>query len=328
MVRIALDAMGGDFAPQQTVLGAIDASGRGVDVVLVGDEGPLRAELEKSGFDLPIVHAPDVIDMTDDPAVAIREKKGASVSVAARLVSEGKADGMVSAGSTGAAMAAAAIVIGRIPGVSRPAIATIFPLGTPTVVLDAGANIDVKASHLAQFAVMGSVVAEVYLGVAEPTVGLLNIGEEEGKGRELEREAHKVLSGQVAVRFVGNVEGRDLGRGKADVIVTDGFTGNVLLKTAEGSVRAVARVILEAISEDTDPEVQTAAQVILPRLMALRQRFDPEAYGGAHLVGVKGTVVIAHGSSSRVAIANALAMAAEGAERGLVARIEAGLSGG
>jgi glycerol-3-phosphate acyltransferase PlsX len=328
MVRIALDAMGGDFAPQQTVLGAIDASGRGVDVVLVGDEGPLRAELEKSGFDLPIVHAPDVIDMTDDPAVAIREKKGASVSVAARLVSEGKADGMVSAGSTGAAMAAAAIVIGRIPGVSRPAIATIFPLGTPTVVLDAGANIDVKASHLAQFAVMGSVVAEVYLGVAEPTVGLLNIGEEEGKGRELEREAHKVLSGQVAIRFVGNVEGRDLGRGKADVIVTDGFTGNVLLKTAEGSVRAVARVILEAISEDTDPEVQTAAQVILPRLMALRQRFDPEAYGGAHLVGVKGTVVIAHGSSSRVAIANALAMAAEGAERGLVARIEAGLSGG
>ncbi|MEX1209225.1 MAG: phosphate acyltransferase PlsX [Acidimicrobiia bacterium] len=328
MVRIALDAMGGDFAPQQTVLGAFDASARGVDVVLVGDEGLLRTELEKAGLDLPIVHAPDVIDMSDDPAAAIREKKGASVSVAARLVSEGAADGMVSAGSTGAAMAAAAIVIGRIPGVSRPAIATIFPLGTPTVVLDAGANIDVKASHLAQFAVMGSVVAEVYLGVAEPTVGLLNIGEEEGKGRDLEREAYKVLSGQAAIRFVGNVEGRDLGRGKADVIVTDGFTGNVLLKTAEGSVRAVARVILEAISADTDPEVQTAAQVILPRLMALRERFDPEAYGGAHLVGVKGTVVIAHGSSSRVAIANALAMAAEGAERGLVARIEAGLSGG
>ncbi|MEX0827163.1 MAG: phosphate acyltransferase PlsX [Acidimicrobiia bacterium] len=328
MVRIALDAMGGDFAPQQTVLGAIDASARGVDVVLVGDEGLLRTELEKAGPDLPIVHAPDVIDMSDDPAAAIREKKGASVSVAARLVSEGLAAGMVSAGSTGAAMAAAAIVIGRIPGVSRPAIATIFPLGTPTVVLDAGANIDVKASHLAQFAVMGSVVAEVYLGVTEPTVGLLNIGEEEGKGRDLEREAHKVLSGQAGIRFVGNVEGRDLGRGKADVIVTDGFTGNVLLKTAEGSVRAVARVILEAISSDTDPEVQTAAQVILPRLMALRARFDPEAYGGAHLVGVKGTVVIAHGSSSRVAIANALAMAAEGAERGLVARIEAGLSGG
>jgi glycerol-3-phosphate acyltransferase PlsX len=328
MVRIALDAMGGDFAPQQTVLGAIDASARGVDVVLVGDEGLLRTELEKAGLDLPIVHAPDVIDMSDDPAAAIREKKGASVSVAARLVSEGKADGMVSAGSTGAAMAAAAIVIGRIPGVSRPAIATIFPLGTPTVVLDAGANIDVKASHLAQFAVMGSVVAEVYLGVVEPTVGLLNIGEEEGKGRDLEREAHQVLSALATIRFVGNVEGRDLGRGKADVIVTDGFTGNVLLKTAEGSVRAVARVILEAISSDTDPEVQTAAQVILPRLMALRSRFDPEAYGGAHLVGVKGTVVIAHGSSSRVAIANALAMAAEGAERGLVARIEAGLSGG
>jgi phosphate acyltransferase len=328
MVRIALDAMGGDFAPQQTVLGAIDATARGVEVILVGDEGLIRSELGKSGNpEMQVVHAPDVIDMADDPAAAIREKKGASVSVAARLVSEGNADGMVSAGSTGAAMAAAAIVIGRIPGVSRPAIATIFPLGTPTVVLDAGANIDVKATHLAQFAVMGSVIAEVYLGVAQPTVGLLNIGEEEGKGRDLEREAFKLLSEQ-AVRFVGNVEGRDLGRGKADVIVTDGFTGNVLLKTAEGTVRAVGRVIIEAIAGDENPEVQAASQVILPRLMALRERFDPEAYGGAHLVGVKGTVVIAHGSSSRVAIANALAMAAEGAERGLVARIEAGLSGG
>jgi glycerol-3-phosphate acyltransferase PlsX len=327
VARIALDAMGGDFAPQQTVLGAIDAVARGVDVVLVGDEEPIRAELEKAeGPDLPVVHAPEVIGMSEDPAAAIREKKGSSISVAARLVRDGEAEGMVSAGSTGAAMAAAAIVIGRVAGVSRPAIATIFPLGTPTVVLDAGANLDVKPEHLAQFAVMGSVIAQVYLGVDEPTVGLLNIGEEAGKGRDLEKATFTLMSKQ-AIRFVGNVEGRDLGRGKADVIVTDGFTGNVLLKTAEGTARAVGRVILEAIAADEDPDVQAASQVILPRLMSLRDRFDPEAYGGAHLVGVKGTVVIAHGSSSRVAIANALAMAAEGAERGLVTRIEAGLRG-
>lgn len=327
MARVALDAMGGDFAPQQTVLGAIDAVSRGVDVVLVGDQEPIRAELEKAdGPDLPVVHAPEVIGMSEDPAAAIREKKGSSISVAARLVRDGEAAGMVSAGSTGAAMAAAAIVIGRVAGVSRPAIATIFPLGTPTVVLDAGANIDVKPEHLAQFAVMGSVIAQVYLGVDEPTVGLLNIGEEAGKGRDLEKSTFKLMS-QQAIRFVGNVEGRDLGRGKVDVIVTDGFTGNVLLKTAEGTARAVGRVILEAIAADADPDVQAASQVILPRLMSLRERFDPEAYGGAHLVGVKGTVVIAHGSSSRVAIANALAMAAEGAERGLVTRIEVGLRG-
>lgn len=326
MARIALDAMGGDFAPQQTVLGAIDAAARGVDVVLVGDEAVLRSEVDKaSGPELPIVHAPETIGMADDPAAAIREKKGSSIRVAARLVSDGEADGMVSAGSTGAALAAAAIVIGRVPGVARPAIATIFPIGTPTVVLDAGANLDVKPEHLAQFAVMGSVIAEVYLGVPEPTVGLLNIGEEAGKGRDLERETHALMSA-TGTRFVGNVEGRDLGRGKADVIVTDGFTGNVLLKTAEGTARAVGRMILETIAGDDDPEVQAAAGVILPRIADLREKFDPEAYGGAHLVGVKGTVVIAHGSSSRIAIANALAMAAEGAERGLVSRIEAGLS--
>jgi len=233
---------------------------------------------------------------------------------------------MVSAGSTGAAMAAAAIVIGRVKGVSRPAIATIFPLGTPTVVLDAGANVEVKPENLVQFAVMGSVVAEIYLGREEPTVGLLNIGEEEGKGRDLEREAHALMR-QRTIRFVGNVEGRDLGRGIADVFVTDGFTGNVLLKTAEGVARAVGRFVLEGLAAETDPAVQEAAAIILPKLMALRERFDPEAYGGAHLVGVKGTVVIAHGSSTRRAIANALTLASEGAERGLVDRIEAGLRG-
>jgi glycerol-3-phosphate acyltransferase PlsX len=326
MARIALDAMGGDFAPTETVLGALDAAGRGVDVVLVGDEPVLARCLAEAGGSLPIVHAPETIDMGDDPAAAIREKKGASVTVCARLVSEGAAAGMVSAGSTGAAMAAAAIIIGRIKGVSRPAIATIFPIGSPTVVLDAGANVEVKAEHLLQFAVMGAVMAEIYLGRSAPTVGLLNIGEEAGKGRELEREAHALMQARTP-RFVGNVEGRDLGRGTADVFVTDGFTGNVLLKTAEGVARAVGRFVLEGVAGSTDPAVQEAAAVLLPTMMGLRERFDPEAYGGAHLVGVKGTVVIAHGSSTRRAIANALTMAGEGAERDLVGRIEAGLRG-
>lgn len=324
--RIALDAMGGDHAPHQTVLGALDAAATGIDVVLVGDTPQIESELRAAGADLPIVHAPEVVSMHDDPASAIRSKKGASVTVAARMVSDGQADGMVSAGSTGASLAASAIVIGRIPGVGRPAIATIFPMGNPTVLLDIGANIDVKPSALAQFGVMGSEIARIYLGIDNPKVGLLNIGEESTKGRDQEREAHALLGG-MPIDFIGNVEGRDLGADKADVIVTDGFTGNVALKTAEGTARAVAHIVLEALASDADPAFQEAAGAVLPKLLSVRERFDPEAHGGAYLVGVKGTVVIAHGSSSRVAIANALKMAAEGAAQGLPARIEAGLHG-
>jgi glycerol-3-phosphate acyltransferase PlsX len=326
MARIALDAMGGDHAPRQTVMGAIDAVERGVDVVLVGDEAALRGELAEHGADLPVVHAPEVIEMGEDAAAAIRTKKGASVTVAAGLVASGDADGMVSAGSTGAALAAAAVVIGRIRGVARPAIATIFPIGSPTVVLDAGANIDVKPEHLAQFASMGRVIAQIYLDLDEPKVGLLNIGEEEAKGRDLEKEAHSLIR-SLPLRFVGNVEGRDLGTESVDVVVTDGFTGNVLLKTAEGTARAVGRFVLGALEETEDPGIREASQLVLPYLMQLRERFDPEAYGGAHLVGVRGTVVIAHGSSSRIAVRNALSLASEGAERDLVGRIEAGLGG-
>ncbi len=326
MARIALDAMGGDRAPQQMVLGALDAIERGVDVVLVGDESTLEAELEAAGGILPIVHAPEVIDMAEDPATAIRVKKRASVTVASELVASGEAGGMVSAGSTGAALAAAVFMIGRIVGVSRPAIATIFPLGSPTVVLDVGANIDVKPEHLAQFAVMGSVVAQVYLNIPNPRIGLLNVGEEETKGRVLEKDALKLIS-RLPLRFVGNVEGRDLGSDVTDVVVTGGFVGNVLLKTAEGTARVVGRFVLEALTSVEDPEIQAAARVVLPYLLELRKKFDPEAYGGAHLVGTKGTVVIAHGSSSRVAVANALALASEGVERDLVGRIEAGLGG-
>ena len=309
--------MGGDNAPSETVAGAVEAARRGVDVVLVGDHHLIEAELAKHETRLPIVDAPEVIGMSDDPGRAIREKPGASITVAAKLVAERSASGMVSAGSTGAAMAAAAIIIGRIRGVARPSIASIFPTpGSPTLVLDSGANPDVRPEQLAQFGIMGSVAAQVLLGIDMPRVGLLSIGEEKGKGRDLERAAYDLLEAG-PVNFVGNLEGRDVATERADVIVTDGFTGNVFLKTMEGAARMIGRLALEELSA-LDPEVQEAA---MPALMRLRQRLDYETYGGAQLLGVKGVVVIAHGSSSRVAIANALEMARDGAERDLPGRL-------
>ena len=311
--------MGGDNAPTETVAGAVEASRRGVDVVLVGRYEVLQAELATHDRRLPIVDAPDVIEMGEDPARALREKPGASITVAARLVAEKSADGMVSAGSTGAAMAAAAIIIGRIKGVARPSIASIFPTpGSPTLVLDSGANPDVKADQLVQFAIMGSVAAEVLLGATDPRVGLLSIGEERGKGRDLERAAFDLLEA-APIRFVGNLEGRDVATDKADVIVTDGFTGNIFLKTMEGAAEVVNRYTMDEIHK-LDQEVQ---DVVIPALDNVRERLDYETYGGAQLLGVKAVVVISHGASSRVAICNALSLASDAAENdlpGLVTR--------
>jgi len=322
LARIALDAMGGDNAPSETVAGAVDAAGRGVDVVLVGHPEVLEAELVTHRARLPIVDAFEVIGMGDDPARALREKPGASINVAAKLVHEGNAEGMVSAGSTGAAMAAAAIHIGRLVRGVRPSIASIFPTpGSPTLVLDCGANPDVDAEQLVQFAIMGSVAAEILLGVEDPRVGLLNIGAERGKGRDLEKAAHDLLE-QAPIRFVGNLEGRDVADDKSDVIVTDGFTGNIFLKTMEGAAQIMVRYSLEAVSA-LDPEVQ---QSVLPALGEVRRSLDYETYGGAQLLGVKGVVIIAHGRSSRVAIANALEMAAEGAKQDLPGRLASRLA--
>ena len=313
MARIALDAMGGDNAPTETVAGAVDAYNRGVDVVLVGEPVAIEAELAKHATRLPIVDAPEVIGMSDDPARSLREKPGASITVAAKLVAEGAAAGLVSAGSTGAAMAAAAIIIGRIKGVSRPSIASLFPTpGSPTLVLDSGANPDVRPEQLAQFGIMGSVAAKVMLGLAEPRVGLLSNGEEKGKGRDLERAAYDLLE-SAPINFIGNVEGRDVATDRADVMVTDGFTGNIVLKTTEGAVQIVALYLLEELSQ-LDPEVQEA---VMPALFRVRQRLDWETYGGAQLLGIKGVVVIAHGASSRVAIANALVLARDSADSDL-----------
>jgi glycerol-3-phosphate acyltransferase PlsX len=320
MSRIAVDAMGGDKAPDEVVEGAILAIEDGVDVVLVGDAEQLNPILETRGVDIAVVHASQVIDFNDDPARAIREKKDASIVVAATMVAGGDADALVSAGSTGAAMASATFLIGRLPGVARPGIASIYPTGH--VVMDVGANIVCKAEHLLQFAVMGSALSQVYSHVDTPTVGLLNIGEEDSKGRDLEREAFVLLSGSRAVNFVGNVEGRDLASDAADVIVTDGFTGNVLLKTSEGSGRAIQAMIMEVLAK---PEYEDHVAALMPAFLELRERLSPETVGGAHLAGTKGVVVIAHGSSSRIAIRNAIEIAAEGADNDLVARIAAGI---
>lgn len=291
-------------------------------MVLVGSSEVLERELGKHEVSIPVVDAPEVIGMADDPSRALREKPQASISVCARLVASGEVDGFVSAGSTGAAMAAAAIVIGRIPGVSRPAIATIFPTpGTPTLVLDSGANPEVKPEQLAQFAVMGSVAAHELLGADPPRVGLLSIGEEKGKGRDLERAAYDLIEAG-PVEFVGNIEGRDVATDKVDVIVTDGFTGNVFLKTTEGTASMIGTYFLEALAS-LPGDVQAA---VMPALMQVREKVDWETYGGAPLLGVKGTALIAHGSSSRRAIANALVMAGDSADRDLPGRIAAALS--
>ncbi len=315
-----MDAMGGDHAPLEVVRGALDAAQAGVDVVLVGDEEQIGPILERFQAELPVVHASEVIGMHQDPARALRDKRGASIMVAARLVDDGLADGLVSAGSTGATLAAAAFIIGRLPGVARPAIASVFPTGE--VVIDIGANLDVRPEHLHQFAVMGSAVAEVYRHLDSPRVALLNIGEEPGKGRPLERVAYELLEVAEGLNFVGNVEGTDLGRDVADVLVTDGYTGNILLKTGEGAARAMFRLLLEAVEGD---EYQEALATLAPAFMDLRIRVDPETTGGAHLVGTEAVVVIGHGSSSHRAIDNAIRMAAEGVESGLVSRIADGI---
>ena len=315
--------MGGDHAPAETVAGAVDAAARGVDVVLVGDGPRIEAELERHGADLSIVHAPDIIGMGDDPARALRERPQASIAVSAKLVAAGDADGFVSAGSTGAAMAAAAIFIGRVKGASRPAIATIFPTpGTPTLVLDSGANPDVKASQLAEFAIMGSVAATALLGADPARVGLLSIGEERGKGRDIEREAYDLIEAG-PVHFVGNVEGRDVATDKVDVIVTDGFTGNVFLKATEGTAALISSYVFEAIAS-LPGEAQAA---VLPALAKVREKMDWETYGGAQLLGVRRPALIAHGSSSRRAIANALSMARDSVDKDLPGRVSAALGG-
>ena len=321
MPLIAVDAMGGDSAPREIVEGALIAAENGVDVVLVGDEAQIAPLVEGRGASVSIRHCSETITMDDDPAHAIREKRDASIVVASKMVSSGEADAVVSAGSTGAAMACAAFLIGRIAGVKRPGIASVFPTGL--IVLDVGANIDCKPENFMQFAVMGSSLAKIYQQKKSPRIGLLNIGEEDSKGRDLEKAAFELLAASKGINFVGNVEGTDIAKDAADVFVTDGFTGNVLLKTGEGTAKAIQNLLFETLA---DPEYQDAVASLMPALMTLRESLSSESVGGAHLVGTKGVVVIAHGSSSRIAIKNAIEIAARGVENGLVESITAGIA--
>lgn len=327
---IALDAMGSDRAPKPEIEGAILAARQlGIRVLLVGQEEVVRAELDRHrGADrlpIEIVHASEVITMEDKAVQAVRAKRDSSMRVGVRLVREGKAAGFVTAGNTGAAMATAKMVLGAIPGVDRPALAAVFPtaLGTGAMLLDVGANVDCKPNNLEEFAVMGEIYFRAIFGTAKPTVGLLSIGEEESKGNELTRESFQLLK-QLPLNFVGNVEGRDIYNGEVDVIVADGFVGNVALKTSEG----VANLVRATLKETLKATITRQVGALLSRsaFAEFKKRLDHTEYGGAPLLGVKGVCIITHGSSNANAIKNALRVAGEFAASGVNERIEKGLA--
>ena len=324
---VAVDAMGGDKAPGEIVEGARRAAADdGIPVVLVGPPDQVG---DTCGLDL--VPCTEVIAMDEDPAGGVRRKKDSSLVRVAELVRDGKASAMVSAGNTGATMAAALLRMGRLPGVIRPCIATPLPrLGrTPAVLVDAGANAECTPAMLVQFAQMGAAYVGARFGTTSPTVGLLSIGEESTKGTPLVKETHALLSGKgeggtpFAFEFVGNLEGRDLLPSPADVVVTDGFTGNVTLKTLEGSLRFLFDAMLGVFG--TNDETQAAADVLLPYLLPMEAEFEPENTGGAMLLGTDGVCVISHGSSNAVSMVNAVRVAYECATRGLVDHVAAAI---
>jgi glycerol-3-phosphate acyltransferase PlsX len=318
---VAVDAMGGDKAPGEIVAGARRAAEEsGIGILLVGRPG----EMGDTGG-LPELHASEVIGMDDDPGQGVRRKKDSSLVRAAEAVRDGTALAMVSAGNTGATMASALLRMGRLPHVLRPAIATPIPNpGTgrpPSVLLDSGANAECSPAMLVQFAQMGAAFASRRYGTERPTVALLSIGEEKSKGTPLEKETHALLAsgaGGDGFEFVGNVEGRDFFHAAADVIVTDGFTGNVALKTMEGSMKFLMGALVEILGR---PEVADAAGVLMTHLLPLAAELDPEGTGGAMLLGVDGVCVISHGSSSAAAMVNAITVAHDLAVAGLVADV-------
>src|SRR5437660_5307987 len=327
---IALDAMGSDRAPKPEVEGAIQAARQyGARVLLVGPENILKAELTRhraaSRLPIEIIHASEIITMHDKAAQAVRAKRDSSIRVGLRLVRESVASGFVTAGNTGAAMATAKMVLGALPRVDRPALAAVFPTatGTAAVLLDVGANVDCKPENLEQFAVMGEIYCRSILGIKRPRVGLLSIGEEETKGNELTRESFQLLK-QLPLNFVGNVEGRDLYGGRVDVIVADGFVGNVALKTSEGVVNLVRFALKEALRSTITRQVG----YLLSRsaFVDFKKRLDHTEYGGAPLLGLKGVCIITHGSSNANAIKNAIRVAAEFAESNANAEIEKALA--
>lgn len=325
-MKIAVDAMGGDFAPEQVVFGAIRAAKKyGCEIVLVGDESKVMEVLDrdKGWHKLPITvhHASEVIAMDEHPVQAVRKKKDSSVVVATRLVKEGVCDGVISAGSTGAAVAAAQFILGRIKGIDRPSIAT--PIPTPkgaTLLLDSGANVDSKPKHLLQSALMGSLYSELVFGVRQPRVALLNIGEEETKGNEQAQLTYPLLKNMTTINFVGNAEGRDIPKGNVDVVVCDGFVGNVVLKFGEGLAKTILKLIRDTIKEN-GIFAKIGALLLMPTLKKLGQRLDVAEYGGAPLLGVNGCCIISHGSSNSKAICNAIRVANEFVESNVLGHI-------
>ena len=311
--RVAVDALGGDHAPGEILAGAVAAASETIAPVLFG-----RADLDPHGLEL--IACGDLIAMHEKPAEAVRAKPDSTLARAVRAVGDGEADAVVSAGNTGAMLASSLLHVRRLPGVLRPGIAIVIPgRRGPTVLIDAGANADARPEHLMQFAHMGTVFAQEMLDVRDPSVRLLSIGEEPEKGNQLTLDAHALLAQADGLRFEGNAEGRTLLDGDSDVVVCDGFTGNVALKTLEGTIRSVLEALRTEIRSSLTGRL--GGLLVRPAARGLRSRLDPDTYGGGYLLGLKGLVVIAHGSSSHVAIANAIRMAARGVEHRLVERL-------
>ncbi len=322
--RIAIDAMGGDYAPEEIVKGAvIGARQYGVKILLVGLPDVVRRELDRydtEGLDIGIVPATEVIEMGEAPANAIRKKRDSSVSVTARLVRDGEAQAMIAAGSTGAAMAAATLIIGRLHGVDRPAIGVVLPsMESPCMLLDAGANADCIPEMLLQFARMGSTFMQCVLQIENPRVGILNIGEELGKGNTLVNAAFELMEHDSSLNFVGNIEGNNLFLGGVDVAVCDGFVGNVALKSAEG----VSKMLLKNIKQELNSGIIAKTGALLARdaLMQAKKKVDPGEHGGALLLGIKGVCVIGHGSSDANAIKNAIRVAKDAVQTDILGKI-------
>jgi phosphate acyltransferase len=308
-MRIAVDALGGDNAPGEIIGGAIAAALRSPqdEILLVGERRLLEGPIIDGGAppNLSLRNAGGAVGMHEEPAAALKARPDASVAVAAELVRDGEADAFFSAGNTGATVAAALLRIGRLEGFRRPAIATVLPLSSPVLLLDAGATIMCRPRDLLNFAIVGSVFAQRYFTLGDRArVGLINVGEEPGKGSDLTKEAYRLMSETRGLNFVGNVEATDIPAGRADVLVTDGFTGNVILKTAEGVAREILGLVRSALTGD--PLSKLAASLLRPHLAGVRDRVDPENYGGSFLLGVKGSVVIGHGNSRARGVENAL----------------------
>ncbi len=326
--RIAVDAMGGDYAPDEIVAGAVQASAElGLDVLLVGDEQQISPLLEKYNgkgiAQVEVVHAEDVITMKEEPLKAIRRKPKASINVAMNLVKQKNADAVVSAGHSGAAMASAHLRLGRLQGIERPAIGAVLPTiipGQSVIVLDVGANVDSKAKYLDQFALMGTIYSRYVLGKEEPKVGLLNIGEESSKGNELALSTYKLLSNNSQILFVGNAEGRDVLSGEFDIIVCDGFVGNIVLKFAEAIGEVMLQIMKEELPQGLHGKVGTS--LLKPNLKNIKRRIDRAEHGGGLLFGVAGICIISHGSSRRGSMFSAIRLAKEAIDNDVLAKIK------